>query len=108
MWNITYYNRTVFNDIMRLPKTLRAGFLFLANKMKETGSNLGMPYTKAMGQGLFEMRVKGQEGIARIFYCTQINQEIVILHSFIKKTQKTPQKDLEIARKRLKEVMKNG
>jgi phage-related protein len=108
MWNITYYSRAVFDNVMMLPKTLRAGFLFLTNKMKDIGPNLGMPYTKAMGQGLFEIRVKGQEGIARIFYCTQVEQEIVILHSLIKKTQKTPNKDLEIARRRLKEVLRNG
>jgi phage-related protein len=108
MWNITYYNRVVFKKIMALPKSLRAGFLFLTNKMKVVGPDLGMPYTKAMGQGLFEIRVRGQEGIARAFFCTRINKEILILHSFVKKTQETPKKELEIARKRLNEVNKNG
>jgi len=57
---------------------------------------------------LFEIRIKGQEGIARVFYCTQINNEIVMLHSFIKKTQNTPRRELETAMKRLKEVLKHG
>ena len=108
MWKITYYNRKVFDEIMALPKTLLGGFVFLSSKMKEKGPNLGMPYTKAMGDGLFEIRIKGREGIARIFYCTQVNHEIVMLHSFIKKTQATPKKELEIAKKHLKEVTKNG
>jgi phage-related protein len=57
-----------------------------------------------MGQGLFELRCKGPEGIGRAFYCTLVGREIVILHSVIKKTQVTPEKELAIARKRLKEV----
>ncbi len=68
------------------------------------GPNLGMPHTCAMGDKLFELRVKSAEGITRVFYCTQVKHEIVVLHSFVKKTQNTPKKELDIARKRLKEV----
>ena len=57
-----------------------------------------------MKDGLFELRCKGPEGIGRAFYCTQVGRELVILHSIIKKTQATPAKDLELARKRQKEV----
>jgi phage-related protein len=57
-----------------------------------------------MGDGLLELRVKGKEGIARAFYCTLVGQRIVMLHSFVKKTEKTPQRELEIARRRLQEV----
>ncbi len=57
-----------------------------------------------MGQGLFELRCKGREGIGRVFYCTMVGREVVILHSFIKKTQETPERELDVARKRLKEV----
>ena len=71
------------------------------------GINLQMPHSRAMGGGLFELRPKGSEGIARVFYCTQIEQTIVVLHSFVKKTNTTPTDDLNIAKKRLKEV-KNG
>jgi phage-related protein len=57
-----------------------------------------------MGAGLFELRAKGKEGIGRVFYCTQVGQTIVVLHSFVKKTQKTPDNELLIATRRLKEV----
>jgi phage-related protein len=60
-----------------------------------------------MGQGLFELRLKAAEGIARVFYCTVIDQQIIMLHQFVKKVDKTPVKELEIARRRMKEV-KNG
>ena len=75
--------------------------------MLEFGSNLGMPHSRAMSDGLFELRVKGQEGIARVFYCTLINKRIVMLHGFIKKSQKTPAKELKIARYRMSEVKDN-
>ena len=57
-----------------------------------------------MGGGLFELRPRGKEVIARAFYCFVVDQRIVILHAFVKKTQTTPKKELDIARKRMKEV----
>lgn len=68
------------------------------------GPSLGMPYTRAMGGGLFEIRAHGREGIARVFYCTVVGRKIVILHGFVKKTEKTPRNELEIALRRMKEV----
>ena len=57
-----------------------------------------------MGGGLFELRIKAAEGIARVFYCTVVDRRIVVLHQFVKKSEKTPPKELEIARRRMKEV----
>jgi phage-related protein len=65
---------------------------------------LAQPHTKAMGDGLFELRLMGAEGIARVMYCTLSGRRIVMLHGFIKKTQKTPHAELEIAMRRMKEV----
>lgn len=58
------------------------------------GPDLGMPHTRAMGGDLFELRVKAAEGIARIFYCTIVDRRIVMSHHFIKKSQKTPHREL--------------
>lgn len=107
-WYITYYNQNVFDAIFEMPLKIQAKYIGLTGEMETHGPNLGMPYTRPMGNGLFEIRIKAQEGIARVFYCTQINREIVILHSFIKKTEKTPNRELRIARKNLKEVQKNA
>jgi phage-related protein len=60
-----------------------------------------------MGNGLFELRPRGPEGIARVFYCTRVGRRIVILHVFIKKTQETPKRELEIARRRQREMTKS-
>ncbi len=77
----------------------------ITERIKIFGPNLGMPFTRPMGRELFEIRAKGKEGSGRAFFCTVIDNEILILHEMIKKSQKSPQKDLEIARQRLKEVI---
>ena len=82
----------------------RARYLALLIRMTEFGPDIGMPHTRAMGDGLFEVRAKAVEGIGRAFYCTMVGKRIVILHGFIKKTDKTPAKELRIARERLKEL----
>jgi len=68
------------------------------------GANLGMPHTKSIKGGLFELRMKSKEGIGRVFYCTLINKRIVMLHCFVKKSQKIPRNDLNLAISRMKEV----
>jgi len=103
-YSITYYSADVQTDIFALPKTLQARYIGLSARMMQHGANLGEPHTKALGDGLFELRLKGSEGIARIFYCTLVGRRIVILHSFVKKTQKTPAHELKIAQHRMNEV----
>jgi phage-related protein len=89
---------------MSLPVTLQARYIGLTARMMVNGANLGEPHTKAFGDGLFELRLKGAEGIARVFYCTLVGRKIVMLHCFVKKTQKTPPKERLIATKRMMEV----
>ena len=91
---------------MNLPVTLQARFIGLTDRMMEHGPNLGLPHTDAFGGGLFELRLKSAEGIARVFFCLIVKQQIVMLHSFIKKTQKTPDKELKLAKQRMKEFKK--
>lgn len=103
-YSIDYYSDAVIKDLDQWPLSLRVRYTKLVERMKIYGSNLGEPHTKAFGEGLFELRVKGDSGIGRVFYCTVIGKRIVMLHSFIKKTQKTPQKEIAIAVSRLKEI----
>jgi phage-related protein len=106
-WNIEYYSEAVEQSILQLPPGLLARYLRLTDLMLEFGPNLGMPHTRAMGEGLFELRVRGQEGIARVFYCTMVHRRIVMLHVFIKKSQKTPKRELDIATRRQREVLRD-
>ena len=103
-YTITYYSEAVQEQIIDLPDTLAARYIVLTRRMVALGPNLGEPHTKAVGDGLFELRLKGAEGIARVFFCTMIGKRIVILHSFIKKTARTPKRELDVAQTRLKEI----
>lgn len=103
-WEISYYDENVEQAILQWPKKILAKYLRITDLMQEEGPDLGMPFTKPMGNGLFEIRPKAHEGIARAFFCAIQNKEIVILHGFVKKTDKTPKKELETARKRLREI----
>jgi hypothetical protein len=76
----------------------------LSARMVIHGANLGEPHTKALGGGLFELHLKGVEGIARVFYCTLIDCEIMMLHSYVKKSQKIPINELRIAKNRMNGV----
>lgn len=103
-YTIDYYSETVRLEIDQLPSGMRVRYKHLTERMAIYGGNLGEPHTSAFGDGLFELRIKGADGIARVFYCTLSGKRIVVLHSFIKKTQKTPSSELKKAIARMKEV----
>ncbi|NTW54014.1 MAG: type II toxin-antitoxin system RelE/ParE family toxin [Chlorobaculum sp.] len=103
-YEIEYFHPSIKADINGWPKSIKADFRKISLLLVEYGPQVRMPHTKAMGDGLFEMRPQGRDGIGRVFYCYVKGKKIIILHSFIKKTQKTPQKELQLARKRLQEV----
>ncbi len=104
MWTTTFYSDALEAEILDLPAGFLARYLRYADRMEIYGPDLGMPHTRAMGEGLFELRLKSAEGIARVFYCTLVGRQIVMLHQFTKKTEKTPPKELSIAKKRMKEI----
>ena len=103
-WTIHFFNDRLKADLDLWPVGIHADFIRLTGLMEDHGADLRLPHSRAMGDGLFELRGKGGEGIGRAFYCTMIGRQIVILHSLIKKTQETPLADLRLARKRLKQV----
>ena len=85
-WIVTFYNKEVKKIIAKLPMGLLAKYAKLTSLMETYGPNLGMPHTKYIGKGLIELRLKAIEGMARVFYTTVLEGEIIILHSIIKKT----------------------
>lgn len=102
---VDYFNLSVRTDLDGWPPGLRARYRALVLRMLENGPDLGMPHTRAMGGGLYEVRARAAEGTGRALYCTLVGQRIVILHAFVKKTDKTPVRDLALARRRLEEVL---
>lgn len=104
---ITYFHPRVQKAIEAWPTGILADYARIVELLMAFGPGLGMPHSRAMGRGLFELRPRGREGIGRALYCYAEEQCIVILHAFVKKTQTTSKHDLAIARKRMKEVQ-NG
>jgi phage-related protein len=104
---VEYFHLRLRIEIESWPASILADYARLVELLMEFGPNLRMPHSRALGGGLFELRPRGREGIGRALYCFVAGQRIVILHAFVKKTQETPEQDLRIARKRMKEV-RNG
>ena len=103
-YTITYYSEAVQEQIVELPDGLAARYIVLTRRMVALGPNLGEPHTKAFGDGLFELRLKAAEGIARVFFCMVVGKRIVMLHTFVKKSERTPVREREIAETRMKEI----
>jgi phage-related protein len=106
-YTIEYFHSRVKTEIETWSDGILADFARIVELLMEFGPNLRMPHSRAMGDGLFELRPRGREGTGRVFYCFVIGQRVVILHAFLKKTQTTPERELRIARRRMKEVQ-NG
>lgn len=103
-YSVEYFNEHVLAEIERWPVGILADYARLVELLAEFGPDLRMPHTRALGDGLFELRARGREGIGRALYCYLVGERVVVLHAFTKKTKATPKRDLEIARRRMKEV----
>ncbi len=107
-WEILYDSDDLQGAIMGFPAGIQARYVHLTERLLTFGPDLGMPHSRAMGKGLFELRLKGKEGIGRVFYATLPGRRIMMLHAFVKKSQKTPANELQIARARWKEVREDA
>ena len=102
---IEYFHARVLEDIESWPVDILADYARLLELLAEHGPNLRLPHSRALGEGLFELRPRARLGIGRAFYCFVTGKRVVVLHAFLKKTQQTPARDLKMARKRAKEVL---
>ena len=108
-WKVEFYSIKVENDIKKWPVRIKAKFTWIVELIEKSGpSEIGMPHVKLLGRGLFEIRVKSDEGIARAPFCMIKGRIVIVLSGFIKKTQKTPVNEIELAKKRMEEVKKDG
>lgn len=103
-WTITFYSEKVEADTLALPAGVLASFLRITELIEEFGPNLGRPHTAPLSRGLFEIRAKGKEGIARSVFCTVKDEEIVVLITVVKKSNKIPKRHMDTALKRMKEI----
>lgn len=111
-WRVDFYRRAdgkspVEEWLDSIPTDARTEVIRILFLLKEHGIRLGMPYVRPIEDKLYEIRAKEKDGIYRVFYFAHTGKRFVMLHGFMKKTQQTPRKEIEIAKERMKEV-RNG
>lgn len=111
-WSIEFYktkngNSPVEEFLESLSSRQAANILEAMDYLKTFGLQLREPYVKFIGDKLYELRVKDSDGIYRVLYFAASGKKFVMVHGFIKKTQKMPAKELQNAKKRMKEYL-NG
>ncbi len=105
-WSVQFLDEGVQAALGQLPADMRASFAHIVSLIQAHGlEKVREPYVKHLEGKLWEMRMKGKDGIARAAYVTAIGRRIIVVHVFIKKTQKTPRREIEIALARAKEVV---
>ena len=107
-WTVEFYQteagqEVVLDFVHNLQMATQAKVARGLALLKTHGADLGMPHTKFLGNGLLELRIRGRQEV-RVLYIYAIGKRIIVLHAFVKKTQKTPRKELKIARDRQKEI----
>ena len=104
-YSIEYFHPRVLAEIESWPADILANYARILELLMEHGPNLRLPHSRALGEGLFELRPKGKAGIGRAFYCFLSGRRALILHAFVKKSRQTPDRELKMARKRMKGVL---
>jgi phage-related protein len=104
-WTVETLNAAVDAEIEALPTDMRARLVRLVDVIEQVGLQaLPRDSVKHLEGKLWELRITGRDGISRAIYVTEAVRRVIILRAFVKKSQRTPQRELEIARQRAKEV----
>ena len=104
-WSVETLGAVVDAEIAALPKDMQAAFLRLSERIEAVGlERIGMPHVKHLRGKLWEMRFRGRDDIGRAVYVTAIERRIIVVHAFVKKSQKSPRAVLELAERRAKEI----
>lgn len=91
-------------ELKALPEDLQGRFLHVAGMLEEFGpARVGLPHVRPLGNKLWEMRLTGRDGIARAIYFAASGRRLVVVRFFVKKSQRTPRREIEIAERRMKE-----
>jgi phage-related protein len=104
-WTVAALNSVVIGEIQALPRDMRSKLEHISSMISSLGlERMREPYVKHLQGALWEMRLIGRDGIARAVYVTASGKRVVVVRVFIKKTQKTPRGEIELALKRAEEV----
>ena len=104
-WSVEILNEVVAEEIAALPADMQARFIRLSERIAAAGlESLSEPHVKHLVGKLWELRLTGRDGIARSLYVTAFGRRVVVVRAFVKKSQKTPPGEIELALRRAKEV----
>jgi phage-related protein len=104
-WTVESLNGVVDAELEALPADMRARFVRIAELIETVGlPSVREPHVKHVRGPIWEVRLKGRAGIARALYLTARGERVVVLRAFVKKTQKTPPGEIELALRRAKEL----
>ena len=104
-WIVETLNSTVDEELDALPADMRARFMRIALLIESVGlEQVREPHVKHLQGPLWEMRMIGKDGISRALYVSAKGKRVVVVRVFLKKTQKTPRREIELALRRAKEV----
>ena len=105
MWEVEFLDEKVLEEFTSLPSDMQAHYLHIIEMIQRRGPrNVGMPHIRSLGNQLWEVRFRGRAGIARAIYVAGEGRRLIVVHVFVKKTQKTPKRAIDLARKRAKEA----
>ena len=104
-WSVETLNDVVDVELEELPADMRARFHYISQLIEEFGlERVREPHVKHLRGSIWEMRMKGKDGISRALYVTAVGKRVVVVRVFIKKTQRTPNREIDLALKRAKEI----
>lgn len=104
-WRVEFLDESVREELAAQPEDIRAAFARITRLIQDHGLlKVREPYVKHLEGRVWEMRLHGKDGIARVAYVTATGQRVVVVSVFTKKTQKTPRREIERALKRAEEV----
>ena len=104
-WRVETLNNTVDGELDALPADMRARFVRIAQLITTVGlERVGAPHVRHLTGPLWEMRLTGRDGIARALYVVAKDRRVVVVRAFVKKTRRTPRREIELALQRAREV----
>ncbi|MFX3680849.1 type II toxin-antitoxin system RelE/ParE family toxin [Oceaniradius stylonematis] len=105
VWTVETLDQRVDDELGALPNDMRAKFVWIAELIEAKGlPNVREPYVKPLERGLWEIRMKGRDGIARAIYVTARSERVIVVRVFRKKSQRTPRSEIRLALERAAEA----
>jgi phage-related protein len=105
LWTVETLDDVVDKELEDLPADMLARFRHISELIEEFGlERVREPHVRHIRGSLWEMRLKGKDGISRALYVTAVGRRVVVVRLFVKKTPRTPSREIELALERAKEI----